>query len=105
MRAIGLGCSRQRLQTVQRPQHLIEHAFNHPPAAHRKNGIAAEQAVRFLEPISDMTERMSGDVEDLRRRVAELIGVAIFQFDIDPGNPLSAGMGADNRASGLFLKL
>ena len=51
-----------------------------------------------------MTERMSGDIKDLRRRIAKLVSVAILQFNIDPGNPFSVGTGTDNRAASLFFK-
>jgi hypothetical protein len=46
---------------------------------------------------------MAGNVEDLRRLLAEAVGLAFAEFDVDPGNAVPVGLRPDDRRSGRAL--
>ncbi len=95
----------QSAQPAERRPELLRRALEHPPAAQRKDRVAAEQRLLVAEGIGDVARRVAWNEEDLGLGFAEAIAVAVVDLDVDAGDACPVAPRADDGAAGGLLDL
>ena len=86
MPAVDLGLAWKGGKLDERTPHHSVRRFEHPAATEREKRVAAEGDLVFLEIIGDMSERMSGGLDDLRHERSDARIVAFLHQMIEERN-------------------
>jgi hypothetical protein len=105
VRAVDLRRLGQRAQARKAPPHLLRRALEQAAAAHDEQGVAAKQRVAAREPIGDVAARVAGNEEDLGALLAEIVGAAVADLDVDAGNAVAVVARPHDGAAGRRLDL
>ena len=105
MSAVDKGVVGESAELAEARPHLRRRTLEQPAATEGKQRVAAEKRPCFLEPVSDMADRVPGNLDHPRLLPADGNLVALADGNVDAGDPTSVVPVADDGATRGLLEL